>query len=70
MIKVDADSVRKKLGLSQAEMAEKLGLTRRGYQSRVYEVRPKWLLSESIKLVELNGGTLDVGDYIIKVSKK
>lgn len=70
MIKINAEEVRQKVGLSQVEMAEKLGLSRRGYQSRIYEARPNWFLSEIIKLTELNDGTLDIGDYVLKITKK
>lgn len=62
--------VRAKTGLTQEQFASALGTNLRNYRARLYGERPTWTLNEIIQLTALNGGELDVGDYIIAVHAK
>lgn len=72
------EEIRKQANLSQTEFAEMIGLSFRGYQSRLNYDRPHWRIGELIKGSDLNGGLVTVeisgtdydGDYDISIKKK
>jgi len=55
MTKEELKEIRTRLGLTQAEMAEKMGLSLRGYQDKEYGRRPITKQDEIIlKIIRLN----------------
>lgn len=64
------EEIRKRLNLTQTEFANSIGMTRRGYQDRLYN-NPNWRLSELIEIAKLNENQVKViyneKEYIIKI---
>lgn len=69
---LEIEEIRKTLGMTQQEMAEKLDISRRAYLNKVQGINP-WLASEIIEISKLYRKKIAVKDgeesYSFKVDK-
>lgn len=70
IIKINAEEVRAKTGMTQEQFASAIGTNLRNYRARLYGERPTWTLNEIIQMTVMNDGVLDVGDYVLTVKAK